>query len=241
MENKIELPEYLIRSPHPITINLIGVGGTGSWVLGDLAALHQYLVATERPGLKVYAYDGDIVTEANLGRQNFTKADLGENKAIALIEKYNRFYGLDWVATGENYNPEQHKDRNIIISCVDTIKSRKEIIAEFKKEVHNPHYYETRKKFLMIDCGNGYDFGQVIITRFGKGDLTFDDHFPNEPEKVNEHSCSVLESLGKQNLFINKFIANLAVNWLYEGIRNTEQNNLGYFFNFNNLTPIIYE
>lgn len=237
MENSIEIPQYLISGGEAITINLIGVGGTGSWVLGDLIALHHYLIETGRLGLQVRAYDPDIVTEANLGRQNFNHTDLGEYKAIALVEKYNRYWGLNWDGIPEEFSVK-HKQANITICCVDSIESRRKIIEtirikkkRFDDDDEFPH--------LLIDCGNGYDYGQIIVTPLWMTNYkTFLDYFPSQKENITEPSCSVLESLGKQNLFINKFMANLAVNWLYEGIRNTEQSNLGYFFNFNSLTPI---
>lgn len=237
MENSIEIPEHLISGGEAITINLIGVGGTGSWVLGDLIALHHYLVETGRLGLKVRAYDPDIVTEANLGRQNFNSADLNENKAVALVEKYNRYWGLNWEGIPEEFSAA-HKQANITICCVDSIESRRKIIEAIRIRKKRA-YDDSEYPHFLIDCGNGYDYGQIIVTPLWEsGHKTFLDYFPDQKENITEPSCSVLESLGKQNLFINKFMANLAVNWLYEGIRNTEQSNLGYFFNFNSLTPI---
>jgi PRTRC genetic system ThiF family protein len=235
MENSFEIHNYLINPGHPLTVAVIGAGGTGSFVMGDLVALDHYLKASGRPGLQVTLYDDDVVTEANIGRQNFSSSDIGEYKSIALVEKYNRYAGLNWDAFTDKVDEETELCYNIVISCVDTIEARKKIIKNFNL-VHK--IGDLHKKFLLIDCGNGYDFGQVIVTRFNGKDKTFIDHFPKIKENKQTHSCSVLESLGKQNLFINKFIANLAVNWLYEGIRNTQQTNLGYFFNFNNLIPI---
>ncbi len=243
MENSIEFPQYLLKGTNAITVTVIGVGGTGSWVLGDLVSLHHYLQATGRPGLSVTVYDPDIVTEANLGRQNFTHADLNENKAICLVEKYNRYWGLNWIAHDTKFEPNSPFLANILISCVDSIKSRKEILNHFAQADHTKWDYKIDtdliKPYFWIDCGNGYDYGQVIVCPvYLSLNHHFFTHFPNQKEVKDQPSCSVLESLGKQNLFINKFMANLAVNWLYEGIRNTQQTNLGYFFNFNSLTPI---
>lgn len=244
-----ELPNYLINPGHKITVAVVGVGGTGSWLLGDLVALDLYLRATNRPGLSVTVYDPDIVTEANIGRQNFTELDLGESKAIALIEKYNLTHGLNWEAKPQKFD---NVDYNIVISCVDSVASRREIANMYcEKGDRNPNLRteDLWRKYLWIDCGNGYDYGQVIVTPLYTkkkkngtvkifGAKTFFDYFPNAVENTEEASCSVLESLNKQNLFINKFIANLACNWLYEAIRTTGYSNLGYMFNFNGLTPL---
>ena len=53
---------YLINPQHPVTVNLIGAGGTGSQVLTCLARLDITLRALGHPGLFVTLYDPDIVT-----------------------------------------------------------------------------------------------------------------------------------------------------------------------------------
>lgn len=75
---------YLLAPQHPVTVNLIGGGGTGSQVLTNLARLDVTLRALGHPGLFVTLYDPDIVTEANIGRQLFGYSDLGLNKANCL-------------------------------------------------------------------------------------------------------------------------------------------------------------
>lgn len=239
MENNIEVPEYIINSGEKLSVLLVGCGGTGGWVLGDLVALHHYLTETGRPGLHVTAVDPDVVTEANLGRQNFNLADLGEYKSVCLIEKYNRYWGLSWDAIGDVYTPDMKA--NIIISCVDSVAVRKQIIEGVLNDKGSKRLKDSEKGYFLLDSGNGYDYGQLIVTGLTVDyeRKTFVDYFPNQEEKHDEPSCSVLESLGKQNLFINKFMANLTVNWLYTAIRTTEITNWGYFVNINHsLTPI---
>lgn len=75
------IDNYLINPQHPVTVNLIGAGGTGSQVLTGLARLDVTLRALGHPGLFVTLYDPDIVTEANIGRQLFGYSDMGLNKA----------------------------------------------------------------------------------------------------------------------------------------------------------------
>lgn len=74
---------YLINPQHPVTVNLIGAGGTGSQVLTCLARLDVTL------------YDPDEVTEANIERQLFGYSDLGLNKVVCLISRINNFFGND--------------------------------------------------------------------------------------------------------------------------------------------------
>ena len=60
---------YLMNPQHPVTVNIIGAGGTGSQVLTGMARLDVTLRALGHPGLFVTVYDPDIVTDANIGRQ----------------------------------------------------------------------------------------------------------------------------------------------------------------------------
>jgi molybdopterin/thiamine biosynthesis adenylyltransferase len=78
-ENKIAVHivnKELLQPYNPVTVNLIGAGGTGGQVLTALARMNQALVALNHPGLMVRVFDDDTVTRANLGRQLFTTAEL---------------------------------------------------------------------------------------------------------------------------------------------------------------------
>ena len=90
------IDNYLVNPQHPVTVNLIGAGGTGSQVLTCLARLDTALRGLGHPGLFVTLYDPDIVTEANIGRQLFGPSDLGQNKAQCLVSRINNFFGNDW-------------------------------------------------------------------------------------------------------------------------------------------------
>ena len=70
------IDNYLINPQHPVTVNLIGAGGTGSQVLTCLARLDTALRGLGHPGLFITVYDSDIVTEANIGRPLFSPSDL---------------------------------------------------------------------------------------------------------------------------------------------------------------------
>lgn len=75
----------------PVKIVMLGAGGTG----GHIAPLlYRLLYTLDRPSRFVIC-DGDIVEEKNLIRQNFSPADLGENKAKVLAERYASVFGME--------------------------------------------------------------------------------------------------------------------------------------------------
>ena len=94
---------YLLNPYHPVTVFVIGAGGTGSQVATGLARMSVALQALGHPGLHVTVFDPDTVTEANIGRQLFSGSELGLNKAAALVTRINRFFGFSWEAKGQHY------------------------------------------------------------------------------------------------------------------------------------------
>lgn len=155
---------YLLNPTHRITINLIGLGGTGSQVLTGLYRMNEALIGLGHPGLLVRAWDPDIVADANIGRQLFSTADVGFFKSDVLITRLNRYAGYDWLSSpcGFNAKTASQKDcrANITITCVDTIKARLEIHALMgKHKKTEPNIAEL----YWLDYGNQYKTGQVVL------------------------------------------------------------------------------
>lgn len=167
----------------PVKIVMLGAGGTGGHIAphlyrllyslrrldchnesshiatqyrrsGSESPLELQLFHNRRPVRFIIA-DGDIVEEKNLVRQNFSRAELYENKAKALAERYSAVFGLEaeyvpeyieneeklqeliqpqiW---NENYTT-QIIETVILIGAVDNNKSRKLCNAVFQKAKHN--------------------------------------------------------------------------------------------------------
>ncbi len=82
-----------------VRVLVVGCGGTGSPVIGGLPHLHLSMLAQGHPhGLSVTVMDGDNVSAANSVRQPFSRAEIGLNKAIVLVNRINLFWGLNWQA-----------------------------------------------------------------------------------------------------------------------------------------------
>lgn len=235
------IDQSLLSGQHRVEVVLVGVGGTGSHVLTGLAKIHHSLVAFDHPGLHVAVYDDDIVSEANVGRQVFGLADVGQAKASVLTSRINGYFGLDWDAYPEQYPHEGDMDggrrtKDVLITCVDTGKARR-TINNFEKSQHNPSIY-------WLDFGNSRTTGQVILGTFhpvsqpkmqnmGISYLpTIFDLYPDlERADVEDNtpSCSLRESLRAQDLFVNSFIADLGCNLLWNFLKNSFIEIHGFF------------
>ena len=225
------IDSYLINPQHPVTVNVIGAGGTGSQVLTCLARLDTALRGLGHPGLFVTVYDPDTVTEANIGRQLFSPSDTGLNKAQCLVTRVNNFFGNGWRAVPDIY-PAILKDArrdnlaNITITCTDNV-------------------YET--PLYWMDFGNTQTSGQVVLGTVPKKIkqpvsrlyetvsslkvITRMVKYTKGKEKDSGPSCSLAEALEKQDLFINSTLAQLGCNILWKMFRHGMIEHHGLYLN----------
>jgi len=228
---------YLLNPTHQITVALIGAGGTGSQVLTCLARMNVTLQALGHPGLFVTLIDDDVVSEANLGRQLFSKADIDRNKADVLIERVNRFFNTNWVAHCKHITLTDRLKFNIIISCTDNNRSRLSIRKLFYQKSHGQHR-DYMGKYYWLDFGNGNTYGQIVLSDRKK---TLKDVFTLFPkaqfDKSNDTpSCSIAEAIKKQDLFVNSTLAQLGCNFLWKLFREGKTEYQGIFMNLEKLT-----
>ncbi len=161
----------LLNATNPVTINLIGAGGTGSKVLTALVEMNHSLIALGHAGLKVRLWDDDTISEANLGRQRFASTELGLHKSVALINRANRWAGTRWNAETVKYGLQSINDEvdrasaTLTMSCVDNVDARFEI-ADILKKVSSIRSYQNNPKYW-LDFGNGLNTGQVLLSTVG--------------------------------------------------------------------------
>jgi len=251
---------YFLQPTNPITVHLIGAGGTGSQVLIKLAQINHALCQLEHPGLHVRLWDSDTVSEANLGRQLFAQAEVGMNKAVALINRTNRFFGTNWKAVPVRFDQdavrlERPDCANLFITCVDTVAARMDV-AELLKKASKENYTRS-KAFYWMDFGNSQHTGQVMLATVGKikqptsqkyqpvDQLPFitdeyGDLLKQSEDTDNTPSCSLAEALERQELFINPTLAHMGSSLLWNLFRNGMIENRGVFLNLLDLrsTPV---
>ena len=156
---------YLLNPRHPVTVFVIGAGGTGSQVITNLARMSMALQALGHPGLHVTVFDPDTVSQANIGRQLFSETELGLNKAVSLVTRINRFFGYAWTAEPQCFptrNFSGESTANIIITCTDNIRSRL-TLWKFLKKVRKENFSDHSAPIYWMDFGNSQTKGQVII------------------------------------------------------------------------------
>lgn len=256
MKTKIHYSDnYLINPTNPVTVNIIGAGGTGSQMLTAIARMSHSLIALGHAGLQVNLYDDDIVTSANQGRQLFADSEVGMNKAVALINRINRFFGTDWKAVDKKFSSKSMKllpnrgRANIYISCVDTVAARFDIAKAFGDMVID-NRLQHDKPMYWLDLGNSKDTGQAVLATIGyikqpQSKLyepvsqlpmvtkEFKEQLEQETGS-NEPSCSLAEALEKQDLFINSTLANMGSSLLWKLFREGMTTERGFFLNLKN-------
>ncbi|MBV3302150.1 MULTISPECIES: PRTRC system ThiF family protein [Bacteroidales] len=249
------IDNYLIDPQHPVTVNLIGAGGTGSQVLTCLSRLDVTLRALGHPGLSVTLYDPDIVSETNIGRQLFSDSDIGLNKAKCLITRVNNFFGNDWKAVSGIFptilkNVRRDDMANITITCTDNIKSRLDL-WNVLKAVPTPAYRDYTTPLYWMDFGNTQTTGQVVVGTIPKRIkqpasalyetvsslkvITRLVKYARVKEEDSGPSCSLAEALEKQDLFINSTLAQLGCGLLWKMFRHGMLEHHGLYLNLHTM------
>lgn len=235
----------LLNPTNPITVCLIGAGGTGSQVLTGLARMSHSLQQLGHAGFQVSLWDADIITDANRGRQLFAESEVGLSKAAALIARTNRFFGTMWKTVSKPFSAETNERAAIYISCVDSAVARFGI-AEVLSRLDTRTSHSDTPRYWM-DFGNSRDTGQVILSTIADIEQPASEKFitvASLPQVTDEFaellmqgndddtpSCSLAESLEKQDLYINSVLAQLGCSLLWQLFRQGLTAHRGVFLN----------
>lgn len=209
---------------HRVSIHLVGVGGNGAQMAACLARLDIAMKALGHPhGLHVCAFDDDLVSEANVGRQLYSRADIGRHKSLITIHRLNQFYGLDWEAFPTRYdgNSSTHfSSADFLVSCVDS--------RSVRRQLHHYLFDRSSHYGYWLDLGNTEASAQIVL---GQPQVAPDrkicprlpcvtELFPELLDETipddNQPSCSVRMSLASQGLFVNDVAVRFAAQLLYE-------------------------
>lgn len=156
------------------TIVILGTGGTGGWLIPQLARYAALLSRTRRAEgrgtpdqIDLVIVDGDTVEEKNLIRQNFIPRDIGRSKAEVIAERYSVAFGTR-IAFFDSFieNPEAlnrlvfsqaANAKPIVVTCVDNHKTRRLVWRWFQERAPDGAFW--------LDSGNEEHNGQTVIAR----------------------------------------------------------------------------
>ena len=213
----------------PVKVVMLGAGGTGGHIAPHL---YRLLYALERP-VRFIICDGDVVEQKNLVRQNFTPADLGENKAKVLAERYSAVFGMEteyvpefieseerlqelltpqtW-QMGPEYNAPLMKEQVILIGAVDNNRSR---------QLCHSMFYQM-DELVYIDSGNGEHTGQVVCgirsggrTLYRPIGAVYPDVLKQTDKFPTELSCAEASLSAPQSIAANITAATIVVDLVY--------------------------
>ncbi|WP_432780663.1 PRTRC system ThiF family protein (plasmid) [Pseudomonas corrugata] len=211
---------WVERAPR---IVVIGAGGNGSEVVDALASFHHALRSLGHPeGLEVTVVDDAIVREPNLVRQRFWPCDLGQYKAISLVNRYNLMLGTRWEALPFRFpgreTTQAVQDADLIISAVDLSSARRAIARST----------EVSRNCMWLDLGNEAQHGQVV---FGAAHVGRRGIYPNVMDAYPEietleddtkKSCSVAEAIRSQDCLVNRAVTTAGMSIVWELLRTGE-------------------
>lgn len=213
----------------PVKVVMLGAGGTGGHIAPHL---YRLLYALDRP-VRFIICDGDVVENKNLVRQNFIPADLGENKAKVLAERYSTVFGMEteyvpsFIETekqlkellapqkwqiGYNYPKKYIYEQVILIGAVDNNKSR--------QLCHR--IFQQAKDLIYIDSGNGEYTGQVVCgvrrafkTYYPPIGTVYPDVLEDTDKFPTELSCAETSVSAPQSIAANITAATAVVDMIY--------------------------
>jgi len=216
---------------------LIGCGGTGSWLAPHIVRIARLLHEARDQQVSVVFWDHDHVEPKNIFRQNFCEAEIGENKALALAQRYGHAWGIPIaaidkpvnksIATKNEFVPSYSDQRTtVFVTCVDNNKARREVAKMC--ESWPIWWVDTgnRKTSGQIAVGRDLDNGEPFPLRFPSKttwlpiptlqfpEILMANEDPHEAGDYSNLSCADLAIVDEQGLSINHAVASAAATLL---------------------------
>lgn len=123
-----------------IPVVLIGAGGIGS---------PMALILSKMGVPRITVFDDDKVEPHNLPNQLYRKRDIGKLKVVALKEICEDFSDVEFTAVPTRFT-QNIRERSIVISGVDSMKSRMEIWQKIKLNPAVVLYIDARMGKEMV-------------------------------------------------------------------------------------------
>ena len=186
-------------------ISIVGCGAIGSYVATSLAKM----------GLtNFHLYDFDKVEPHNLPNQFFKESDIGQLKVNATYKAMKSF-NSNILVQSSMVKVEETKfpyDSRIVVSCVDSMETRKYLFEKCKKK---------NKVQLFIDCRMGGLQGQVYLV-----DMTDKKEVKNYEKSLFKSSEAVeLKCTERSIIFTVLGIASIVCNQIVKVVKGEKISN----------------
>ena len=230
---------------------VVGVGGTGSALARSIARI---IYDMNRRNLHVPRFtliDPDIVEEKNVGRQMFTPADIGRNKAVLLSRRFNLALGLSSTAIPEPFNPEHHPNGpgTLLVGCVDNHEARRMLAqAECTCWLEQGNHLQSGQSICgtisdrtrILDALDRMDRQGGVIHDLPNAALIFPELLEPDPDPEFEPgvSCADLAELGQQHILINDAIATAGATYVYRLLHRIPLTSFMSFVNLDAIRPV---
>lgn len=212
---------FLVPAVEQASIALIGCGGTGSHLAQALARLAAHCRDTGGADVQLVFVDGDQVEQKNVGRQLFSTADIGKNKAQVLAARFSAVFGLNIVAFPHMLDQQRIANPHrfgILIGAVDSAAGRRAITRQLGS-------YGWR---LWLDCGNHENSGQIVCGSAAQGAIAnglctqlplasslYPELLKDAPARPRE-DCAAAVQDNAQSLMVNQMMAAIGGQYLYD-------------------------
>lgn len=248
-------PTYraLLGEVREMHLYLVGAGGTGS-ALADALARLLFHARQKGMDISLTIIDPDTISEVNLGRQRYCKAEVGYEKSLSLSLRLNAAFGLDIRAIPAPFQPEMvlktghsayhfnnSTTKKLLIGAVDNYKAR-QLLAQTVATGHGNVWW--------LDAGNAYENGSVYLgNAVERKYLSVDETFfvcnglpspalqdpallqPDPPQPDEATSCAQRTLREEQALMVNTFIAAILAHYCSQWVLQREISVLSTAFN----------
>jgi len=160
-------------------IAIIGTGATGSSLVRDIF----YMFKNRKDPPHLFLYDRDLVEERNTRYTIYKTKDIDEPKVEVLKKRYE--HKIPTAAFAEEYLKQEFLGDSIIVSCVDTMRARKDIWFQTA-------YKQPEKVRYFFDCRAGWDVYRVyaINPRLSEERQLYEESLYSD-EEVKIEPCSM--------------------------------------------------
>lgn len=201
-KDRLKDAEWFDEAPKHKAI-VIGAGGIGSFLS----------LLLSRVGANLIVYDGDIVSELNMGGQLYSYSDINKRKVSALANIINNF-DKTYINTYYAFYDESSSTSKVVFLALDNMKTRKIAFLKWKNYVLNSSD-EERKKCILFDGRLTAEMFQILIIQGSDINAinNYETNYLFDDSVVEDAPCTFKQT-SHMAAMIGSFMTGFYTNWL---------------------------